>query len=76
MTGFLWVTDKTPLRVGNEACDVCEMAISYVQSLLEKNSTQEEIVHVVEKVCNYLSGDMATQVCTTFLYTRIIANVS
>lgn len=38
------------------------MAVSYVDKLLEKNSTEEEIEEAVRKVCSFLPDSMREQV--------------
>uniref|UniRef100_A0A8C2AUP2 Prosaposin n=1 Tax=Cyprinus carpio TaxID=7962 RepID=A0A8C2AUP2_CYPCA len=35
-------------------CDVCKMAVRYVDGILEQNATQAEIEDAVLKVCNFL----------------------
>uniref|UniRef100_A0A672LIQ7 Prosaposin-like n=1 Tax=Sinocyclocheilus grahami TaxID=75366 RepID=A0A672LIQ7_SINGR len=35
-------------------CDVCKMAVRYVDGILEQNATQAEIEDAVMKVCNFL----------------------
>lgn len=49
-------------KVGDENCMMCELAMSYVKSMLSKNATEQQVEQTLEKVCNYLSGDMAQQV--------------
>lgn len=43
-------------------CDVCKMAMTYVDNLLEKNATEEEIAEAVRKVCSFLPDSMKEQV--------------
>jgi len=58
---------KMPLtKVGDENCMMCELAMSYVKSMLSKNATEQQVEQTLEKVCNYLSGDMAQQ-CNTMV---------
>ena len=42
-------------------CQVCEQVMTYVQSLLNANSTTEEIEAVVEKICDYLPGNYQSE---------------
>lgn len=41
---------------------MCEMAMSYVKSMLAKNATEEQIMQTLMKACHYLSSDLAQQV--------------
>jgi len=38
----------------SEYCEACETAMGYVVSLMKENSTQEELEHLLLKVCNFL----------------------
>lgn len=38
------------------------MAVSYIDKLLEKNATEEEIEEAVRKVCSFLPDSMKAQV--------------
>lgn len=44
-------------------CDVCKMAVRYIDGILEKNATEEQIEEAVKKVCNFLPEEYKTQVC-------------
>jgi len=58
------IVDAKPLSpVNGENCIVCELAMKYVKSMLSKNATEVQILQKLEQVCNYLSGDLAKQVC-------------
>lgn len=53
---------KLPVKLnGGEMCGVCETVIQYVDSLLEQNATIEEIEQTLEKVCNFLPGNLKKQ---------------
>ncbi|KAK2896394.1 hypothetical protein QQF64_006155 [Cirrhinus molitorella] len=47
------VMDKQQFEAGG-FCDVCKMAVRYVDGILEQNATQAEIEEAVAKVCNFL----------------------
>uniref|UniRef100_A0A8C1LS53 Prosaposin n=1 Tax=Cyprinus carpio TaxID=7962 RepID=A0A8C1LS53_CYPCA len=47
------VMDKQRFEAGG-FCDVCKMAVRYVDGILEQNATQAEIEDAVLKVCNFL----------------------
>lgn len=53
--------DKTSFKTGSY-CEVCKMAVTYVDKLLEKNATEEEIEEAVRKVCSFLPDSMKEQV--------------
>lgn len=50
-------------------CEVCKMAISYVDQLLEKNATEEEIEEAVRKMCSFLPESMRSEVksCASYI---------
>ncbi|XP_026879158.2 prosaposin isoform X1 [Electrophorus electricus] len=54
------VMEKAEFEAGG-FCDVCKMAVRYVDRLLEKNATQAEIEEAVKKVCNFLPDEYKTQ---------------
>jgi hypothetical protein len=43
-------------------CDVCKMAVRYVDGILEQNATEAEIEAAVRKVCNFLPESVQTEV--------------
>ncbi len=47
------VMDEQRFEAGG-FCDVCKMAVRYVDGILEQNATQAEIEVAVLKVCNFL----------------------
>ncbi|XP_016088398.1 prosaposin-like, partial [Sinocyclocheilus grahami] len=47
------VMDKQRFEAGG-FCDVCKMAVHYVDGILEQNATQAEIEEAVLKVCDFL----------------------
>jgi len=49
-----------------EFCPICETVMQYVDSLLQKNSTIQEIEAVLDKVCNYLPKTL-TQECESLV---------
>lgn len=46
-------------------CDVCKMAVRYVDGILEQNATQAEIEEAVMKVCSFLPEAVRDQVHQT-----------
>ncbi|GAA6094238.1 prosaposin isoform X3 [Tachysurus ichikawai] len=42
-------------------CDVCKMAVRYVDGILEQNATEAQIEEAVKKVCNFLPDEYKTQ---------------
>lgn len=55
--------DRTRFNVGGY-CDVCKMAVTYIDGILEKNSTESQIEEAVRKVCSFLPDAMQTEVRT------------
>ncbi|XP_074856360.1 prosaposin isoform X2 [Carettochelys insculpta] len=47
-------------------CDVCKMAIAYLEKQLEKNATKAEIEAALEKVCSFLPKSVSDQ-CVQFV---------
>ncbi|KAK2824136.1 hypothetical protein Q5P01_021311 [Channa striata] len=45
--------DQTRFKVGGY-CEVCKMAVTYIDSILEKNATEAQIEEAVRKVCSFL----------------------
>ncbi|XP_051504691.1 prosaposin-like isoform X2 [Myxocyprinus asiaticus] len=50
---FIPEMDKARFQNGG-LCDVCKMAVRYVDGILEQNATQAEIEDAVRKVCKFL----------------------
>ncbi|XP_062852016.1 prosaposin [Trichomycterus rosablanca] len=57
---FIPVMEKAQFEAGG-FCDVCKMAVRYVDGILEKNATEAEIEEAVKKVCNFLPDEYKTQ---------------
>lgn len=53
--------DKQRFEAGG-FCDVCKMAVHYVDGILEQNATQAEIEDAVLKVCNFLPDAVRDEV--------------
>lgn len=43
-------------------CEVCKTVVAYIDNLLEKNATEEEIEETVRKVCSFLPESMRSEV--------------
>uniref|UniRef100_A0A3Q0RPC0 Prosaposin n=1 Tax=Amphilophus citrinellus TaxID=61819 RepID=A0A3Q0RPC0_AMPCI len=52
--------DKPRFKAGGY-CEVCKMAVNYIDGILEKNATEAEIEEAVRKVCNFLPDSYKTQ---------------
>uniref|UniRef100_A0A3P8T9E6 Prosaposin n=1 Tax=Amphiprion percula TaxID=161767 RepID=A0A3P8T9E6_AMPPE len=50
---FVSALDQPRFKAGGY-CDVCKMAVNYIDGILEKNATEAEIEEAVMKVCNFL----------------------
>lgn len=55
--------DRARFNVGGY-CEVCKMAVTYIDGILEKNSTASQIEEAVRKVCSFLPDSMQTEVRT------------
>ncbi|KAK7902200.1 hypothetical protein WMY93_018969 [Mugilogobius chulae] len=45
--------DQTRYKAGGY-CDVCKLAVNYIDGILEQNATEAQIEEAVKKVCNFL----------------------
>ncbi|KAM9727209.1 prosaposin [Menidia menidia] len=52
--------DQTRFKAGG-FCDVCKLAVNYVDGILEKNATEAEIEEAVKKVCSFLPDSYKTE---------------
>ncbi|XP_067928712.1 prosaposin-like isoform X2 [Watersipora subatra] len=55
----LCATPKPQLR--STQCLMCEMALAYVKTDLEKNATQQQVFALLDKLCAELPSDLAPQ---------------
>lgn len=53
--------DKSHFKTG-AYCEVCKMAVNYIDGILEKNATEAQIEEAVRKVCSFLPDSYKTQV--------------
>lgn len=53
--------DRARFNVGGY-CEVCKMAVTYIDGILEKNSTESQIEEAVRKVCSFLPDSVQTEV--------------
>ena len=54
---------KLPIRqTGDFDCGFCEFIVTFIYGYLTFNSTESEIVHTVDGICNYVSGSVASVV--------------
>ncbi|XP_070772119.1 prosaposin isoform X1 [Enoplosus armatus] len=52
--------DQTRFKAGGY-CDVCKMAVGYIDGILEKNATEAQIEEAVKKVCSFLPDSLQTE---------------
>ncbi|XP_037638251.1 prosaposin isoform X1 [Sebastes umbrosus] len=57
---FVPALDQTRYKAGGY-CQVCKMAVSYIDGILEKNATEAQIEEAVRKVCSFLPDSYQTQ---------------
>ncbi|KAM4729251.1 prosaposin isoform 2-T2 [Anableps anableps] len=58
--GYVVALDQANFKVGGY-CEVCKMAVSYIDGILEKNATEAEIEEAVKKVCSFLPDTYKTE---------------
>ncbi|XP_071337336.1 prosaposin isoform X2 [Trachinotus anak] len=52
--------DQARFKAGGY-CDVCKMAVNYIDGILEKNATEQQIEEAVRKVCSFLPDSLQTE---------------
>ncbi|KAM6922973.1 prosaposin isoform 2-T2 [Lycodopsis pacificus] len=57
---FVPALDQKVFKSGGY-CDVCKMAVSYIDGILEKNATEAQIEEAVRKVCSFLPKSFQTE---------------
>lgn len=65
---FLVALDQMRFKVGGY-CEVCKEAVSYIDKILEKNATEQDIEEAVRKVCSFLPESMQSEVrsCASYI---------
>ncbi|KAK1164440.1 hypothetical protein AOXY_G14742 [Acipenser oxyrinchus oxyrinchus] len=54
---YIPAMDQARFKAG-DFCQICTMAVSYIDGILQKNATEAEIEAAVQKVCSFLSAAM------------------
>uniref|UniRef100_A0A3B3CS57 Prosaposin n=1 Tax=Oryzias melastigma TaxID=30732 RepID=A0A3B3CS57_ORYME len=57
---YVVALDRPRFKAGGY-CEVCKMAVSYIDGILEKNATEAEIEEAVKKVCSFLPDSYKTE---------------
>ncbi|XP_041922184.1 prosaposin isoform X1 [Alosa sapidissima] len=57
---YIPVMDQTRFDNGG-FCDVCKMAVRYIDGILEQNATEAEIEDAVRKVCNFMPESVRSE---------------
>ncbi|KAK5614936.1 hypothetical protein CRENBAI_009075 [Crenichthys baileyi] len=57
---YIVALDQARFKVGGY-CEVCKMAVSYIDGILQKNATEAEIEEAVKKVCSFLPDTYKTE---------------
>ncbi|XP_068710683.1 prosaposin-like [Montipora capricornis] len=53
---------QVTLKVGsNETCQICVLVMTYLKNLLADNATEQEILALLEQICNYLPSQIASE---------------
>lgn len=55
------VMDQAQFEAGG-FCDVCKMAVRYIDGILEQNATEAEIEDAVRKVCSFMPEAVRSEV--------------
>lgn len=55
--------DQARFKMGGY-CEVCKMAVTYIDGILEKNATEAQIEDAVRKVCSFLPDSLQGEVRT------------
>lgn len=55
------VLDQSQVEAGG-FCDVCKMAVRYIDGILEGNATQAQIEDAVRKVCSFVPEAVRSEV--------------
>lgn len=48
--------------MSSETCDICKLVVQYFDSLLKENATEQDIIDLLERVCNFLPDTLKAQV--------------
>ncbi|KAF3708369.1 Prosaposin Proactivator polypeptide Saposin-A Protein [Channa argus] len=57
---YVSALDETRFKAGG-FCKVCKMAVTYIDSILEKNATEAQIEEAVRKVCSFLPDSFQSE---------------
>ncbi|XP_010874855.2 prosaposin isoform X2 [Esox lucius] len=57
---FVPVMDKSKFQVGG-FCEVCKLAVNYIDGVLEQNATEAQIEDAVRKVCSFLPESVRSE---------------
>jgi len=57
---YIPVMDQVRFNSGG-FCDVCKMAVRYIDGILEQNATEAQIEDAVRKVCNFMPASVRTE---------------
>jgi len=57
---YIPVMDQVRFQAGG-FCDVCKMAVRYIDGILEQNATEAQIEDAVRKVCNFMPEAVRTE---------------
>ncbi|XP_023819351.1 prosaposin isoform X2 [Oryzias latipes] len=57
---YVVALDQPRFKTGGY-CEVCKMAVGYIDGILEKNATEAEIEEAVKKVCSFLPDAYKTE---------------
>ena len=64
------IVQKSTLKANPVTCEICEMAMQYLDSMLSNNSTEDEIRKGLDQLCGYLPESVRGEVYNVFLITN------
>ena len=61
-----YLAKKSIVKANPVTCEICEMAMQYLDSMLSNNSTEEEIKQGLDQLCAYLPESVRGEVRNLF----------
>jgi len=55
------------------SCEVCKYAMTYLDSMIEQNSTEEDVQHALDQLCGYLPSSMKSDVSRLVIPSCVIS---
>lgn len=68
-------TDLVEPPVGDLKCDICELIIKGLDSIIGKNASEEKVNATIYELCNDLSGSAKAFVSSTMAFLSVCLSV-